>query len=358
MFKQNFIIAFTLIILMTASAADAASRKFISSVSVKKQSDFRFWTKDSKPLKALADYVESVTRRGSKDFIPEKDRIAVFDLDGTLMCETDPFCLDYLMFIYRALYDPSYSPSKEDREVAAAIEEHIQAGKFKLDLWMKQGDASGNVFYGMPLEDYDAYVSGFISRPSLNFTNMKHSEAFYLPMVEVVSYLRSRKFDVYVVSGTDRQILRTLLKGIIDPSKCIGAEFEYIASGNKKDDLYYILQEGDRVCRGHFIRKNTYISKVSNIVREIGRKPVLAFGNTMGDSSMLNYAVFGNKYKSLAFCLIADDNEREFANQRLESSMKDACRRYGWIPVSMKNDFKTIYGENVRRIDPSRKIWK
>ena len=81
------------------------------------------------------------------------------------------------------------------------------------------------------------------------------------------------------------------------------------------------------------------MNKVTAIAREIGKQPVLAFGNSRDDASMLNYAIYGNKYKSAAF----------FA---------DKCRKlaaeYGWNVISMRDDFKTIYGDNVKRVTVSR----
>ena len=91
------------------------------------------------------------------------------------------------------------------------------------------------------------------------------------------------------------------------------------------------------------------MNKVSSIVREIGLKPVLAFGNSSTDASMLNYSIQNNKYKALAFMLCCDDLEREYGNLKKADSMKEASAQNGWIPVSMKDDWKTIYGEDVKR---------
>ena len=118
-----------------------------------------------------------------------------------------------------------------------------------------------------------------------------------------------------------------------------------------KDGLDYLYEKNDEVVRGQFILKDVKMNKVSNIVREIGKQPVLAFGNSSGDSSMFNYTITGNKYKSLAFALLCDDTERELGNMQKAEKMLASCKKYGWIPVSMRNDFKTIYGDNVTRAD-------
>ena len=101
--------------------------------------------------------------------------------------------------------------------------------------------------------------------------------------------------------------------------------------------------------QGGFVIKNLKMNKVSAIVREIGRKPVLAFGNSSGDSAMLNYTINGNKYRSAAFFLLCDDLERELGNLNKAAKCKELADTYGWIPVSMRDDFATIYGEDVTR---------
>ena len=98
------------------------------------------------------------------------------------------------------------------------------------------------------------------------------------------------------------------------------------------------------------------MNKVSAIVREIGFQPVLAFGNTLSDASMLNYTINGNRYRALGFMLLCDDLEREYGNMEKAEKMRRDCKRYGWIPVSMRDDWKTIYGDGVRiRKDGHRK---
>lgn len=84
-------------------------------------------------------------------------------------------------------------------------------------------------------------------------------------------------------------------------------------------------------------------------MQEIGSQPVLSFGNSSSDSSMAEYTVTNNKYKSLAFMVCCDDLVRENGNSEKANEMKQLCGQNGWVPVSMKNDWKTIYGEGVTR---------
>ena len=98
---------------------------------------------------------------------------------------------------------------------------------------------------------------------------------------------------------------------------------------------------------GHNIVKNLQMNKVSIIAREIGVQPVLAFGNSMTDASMVNYTIHGNRHKALGFMLLCDDLVREYGNEAKADKMRRACKENGWIPVSMRDDWKTIYGQGV-----------
>ena len=91
------------------------------------------------------------------------------------------------------------------------------------------------------------------------------------------------------------------------------------------------------------------MNKVALIEQEIGTQPVLAFGNTFSDASMLNYTINGNKYKALGFMLLCDDLEREYGNMQRAEKMRTDSAKYGWIPVSMRDDWKTIYGKHIQR---------
>ncbi len=95
--------------------------------------------------------------------------------------------------------------------------------------------------------------------------------------------------------------------------------------------------------------ENAKTCKVDAIVREIGKQPVLAFGNSATDASMLNYTVYHNKYKALGFMLRCDDLTREYGNLQKAEKMQQACEKYGWVCVSMKDDWKTIYGPQIKR---------
>jgi phosphoglycolate phosphatase-like HAD superfamily hydrolase len=333
-------------------ASEAATREEIAAISVnKKGSNFKYWNKDSAPYKALTSYVKEVTNKDSKYFIPVKDRVAVFDMDGTFLCETAPYYLDHMLFLDRTLHDANYKPSEDDREFALT-----------LDQWLQNRDSSDNlgssaphqssVFAGTTYSEYEAYVKKFIEKPVDGLSPLKWGEAFYLPMIEVMKYLRSNDFKIYVVSGSERELARILVCDLLDiPNEnIIGTDIKTLAAHQgETDGLNYTYQSDDYLVRGGFVIKNLKMNKVSAIVREIGRQPVLAFGNSSGDSAMLNYTINGNKYKSAAFFLLCDDLERELGNLEKAEKCRKLADENGWIPVSMRDDFKTIYGDNVTR---------
>jgi hypothetical protein len=103
------------------------------------------------------------------------------------------------------------------------------------------------------------------------------------------------------------------------------------------------------VLAGQSIIKNLQTNKVTTLASEIGYQPVLAFGNSGTDASLLNYAISNNKYRSMGFMLLCDDLEREYGNEAKAEKMRTASEKNGWISVSMKNDWKTIYGEGVQK---------
>ena len=166
-------------------------------------------------------------------------------------------------------------------------------------------------------------------------------------MIEVISYLKANNFKIYLISGADRDYLRTSAE-IFPVDGMIGTDYRYVATNQGEiDGMDYTLKPEDKVIRGEFVSKDINMNKVSNMAREIGKKPVLAFGNSTGDSSMINFSMRGNKYRTLAFFVICDDLEREFGNIDKANKCKKLADSNGWIQISMKNDFKTIYGDDV-----------
>ena len=313
------------------------------------------WT-DNAPLKTeLTAYIASVTDENSADFISVEDRIAVFDMDGTLCCETDPGYFDHKLLYHRVMEDPDYKDkaSEEEKETAAIIKEYFDTGVYPSGLDVKHGTAVATAFKGMTIDEFDAYVKAYRDTPMESYTNMTNGQAFYKPMLQVIDYLQANDFKVYIVSGTDRLITRGLCDGVIDIplSQMIGSDESFVATNQgDKDGLEYTFSHEDKlITGGEFIIKNLKMNKVSVIEREIGQQPVLCFGNSSGDGAMANYTITDNPYKSGAYLLCCDDLERENGNIEKADKMRLSCEENGWTAVSMKDDWTTIYGDGVTR---------
>ena len=315
------------------------------------------WTAGSASKAALTNYINEITDKNSTKYIPVENRVAVFDLDGTLFCETDPNYFDYCLLKYRVLDDPEYKDKASDfeKEVANKIKEQNETGTSFSGLEVDHGKAVASAFKGMTNAEFNDYIQEFKKQPMPSYEGMTRGEGFYKPMIEVVNYLKANDFDVYVVSGTDRFIVR----GIADNSvldlpnrKIIGSDETLVATGQgDTDGLNYVFTDKDKlVLGGSFIIKNLKMNKVTVIMQEIGQQPVLSFGNSTGDASMAEYVTTNNPYESLAFMLCCDDTERENGNAQKADKMFGLCEEFDWVPVSMKNDWKTIYGDGVKYI--------
>ena len=330
--------------------SDAATRAEISAIKVSKSGNFQYWEKNSATKDKLVSYVKDITNKSSKNFIPIEDRIAVFDMDGTFLCETAPHYFDQMLFIHRAIYDKNYNPPTEERNFAVELEKTIRDKNYKVKLGSSTPHKS-KVFEGMNYKDFNSYVKNFMETPVEGLSNLKWGEAFYLPMIEVMKYLEANDFKVYVVTGADRETCRVLIGDImgIPRNQVIGTDIKILAKNQGDvDGLKYKYTKNDYLVRGEFVIKNLQMNKTSAIYKEIGKQPVLAFGNSSDDLSMLNYTINGNKYKSLGFFVICDDTDREFGKPKRAVSDTELAKENGWTPISMRNDWKTIYGDNVK----------
>lgn len=324
-----------------------------SAKTVEKKDDLtEYWTEGAEPAQALRDYVAAVTDEESEDFIPEEDRIAVFDMDGTLTCETFYTYYDTMMFIEFCLKDHPERVSDELKAVAASIQPGYTADESLARNFAK-------AYAGMTIKELFDYATEFGQKKTSSFNNMKYGECCYLPMVEVVKYLHENGFTIWVISGTERTTSRAIMANsplheYVDPGHVIGTDFEVKIKGYEDvpSNMDFKYVDGDQlVFTGGFIQKDLNANKVIYIEREIGKRPVLAFGNSGSDTSMMNYTISGeNKYKSLAFMVVADDAVREWGKQDW-NEMSEEYRSMGYIPISMKNDFATIYKKGITRSD-------
>ncbi len=314
-----------------------------------------YWTEGCASAENLNAYLMAVTDEASPDFIPVKDRIAVFDLDGTLMCETDPFCFEYMVFSDYVLNHADEVP-KDVLAVAQEIKD--AAGKEKPDgMSTRQASAGAIAYQGKTMDEIAQMVRDFKESEAWGFSGMTRGEAYYKPMVELFNTLLENDFTVYIVTATERNIVREVINGTLDipPSHVIGTEYGYVATGQGEEaDGDYTFQSLDQIVfDGTYGGENAKTCKVDAIVREIGQQPVLAFGNSSGDLAMEIYTIANNPYKSAAYMVVADDGEREYGDEAGAEEKKKSYAEQGIGIISMKDDFKTIYGDDVVKTPPA-----
>ena len=337
-----------------AASNTAPASKNTSASTDNTKATLSFWTDDSPTVARIKEYVADVTNESSPNFIPKEDRVVVSDWDGTLYGELDPIYLDWAMYIHRVLWDSTYTPTQEQIDVAHAIEQVEQTRVFPESLEAQHAKCLAEVFKGMSVEDYYDYVSQFASTDAPKFKGMKRADAYFKPMVELLTYLHDNGFDCYVVSGTDRNVLRMLLPKYfpwLDNAHIKGSVSTVEAAGQAgKDGLDYVWTSTDKpVLGGQLVIKDVKANKPTIIATEIGKQPVVSLGNSSGDYSMANYVVNNNKYKSIALMLCCDDTERDWGELDKAEKMRDACIKNGWHAVSQKDEWKTIYGDGVER---------
>ena len=306
-------------------------------------------------LTALQDYVKDVTDPNSPNFIKEEDRIATFDMDGTFVGELYPTYFEYNLLEYRALDDDSYNAPDDVREAAQNIRDFVRTGKKLPDHFdMIHAYAAAKAYAGMTLAEFDSYVKAYAAREANGFSGMTYGQSFYKPMLEVFDYLKDNGFTYYVVSGSDRFICRALTQSVGIPSnRVIGMDVKLMSSsqGTVEGVDYTMGKAEDLIRTDELIIKNLKTNKVLQITQEIGKVPVLSFGNSGGDCSMHNYALSNPQYKSAAFMLIADDEVRDHANREKALNLGAQWREAGYHVISMRDDFKTIYGYDVVKTD-------
>ena len=312
-----------------------------------------YWPADSAAAQSLRDYVAKVTDPADKaNFIPAKDRIAVFDMDGTLTCETFYTYYDTMMFIEYCLNDHPDKVPADLKQIAADIKPGYTADEALARNFAR-------AYAGMTMEEFCEYAVEFGKRKTDSFNNMRYIDGFYLPMVELVEYLYNNDFIIYVISGTERTTTRAIvanspIRDYVTPNHVIGTDFEVKQKGYEdvSSNMDFKYADGDDlVLTGGFIQKNLNGNKSIYIEREIGQRPVLAFGNSGSDTSMMNYTIDSrNPYPAEAYMVVADDNVREWGTQDWEKKSSEYSAK-GYVPISMKDDFAQIYADDITRAE-------
>lgn len=335
--------------------------------------NFKYWN-TCESLTKLKTFVKETVTPGNKNYVPKVDRIATFDMDGTLFGERSPIYLEWMLFndyydelkkkdpedfriINKVKVPNEYKRKTPEEEIEPFVEVEpiqvyyaiddfkadredkpvIESGTNLVSLEMGEAYLGAQLFSDISIDAYKQMVNEYLEKDAACFNNLKYKDMFYKPMIEVVEFLQQNNFDVYIVSGTDRFMVRTIIQKHlnIESNKVIGM-----------DVSLYCDNDGD-VMRGPELKyKNVKEVKEELIAQEIGKWSILSFGNSSGDIQMHEAALKNKKYHSLAFMNVADDLEREFGytKEQLEDRTKDWGR---FQKFSMKNDWKTIYGKNV-----------
>ena len=307
------------------------------------------WSADSPAMHSIVSFVREITDETSEKYLPPEQRIAVFDLDGTLTGERYPGASTKVMLCYRML---EAGAKEEDAEIVKGIEEAIRNHE-SVDSLIKSSTAkTSGYFAGSPVEDYQAYIRKFLDTPVSGFTGMTYKTRFFEPMVELVKYLTAHDIQVFICSGSERYFVREQiaekLGQWIPPYRVIGTIFTQIAEKQgDTDGSKYTYAPDDRVLlAGGVAVKTVDMNKVTAILNEIGVTPVLTFGNSSGDYAMGQYCV---QHGGKTYILLCDDLERDYGDADVAAKCAEQCRELGFETVSMRDEFETIYGEEVKK---------
>ena len=316
------------------------------------------WKEDSESMKSIVEFVRNSADEKSDGFIPEEDRIAVFDMDGTLYGERFPTYFNDWLYIQRALYDDSYEAPERLKAFARKWENKVLNGVPIENFDEKERRLGPKLYKGLTPDEYTEVVNKFKAMPVWGFSGMTYGEAFFQPMVALVDYLADNGYTVYIVSATYRDAVRVMTEGTlsdrIPAGHVIGTDLLYVASGDKdKDDMFYeFTPEDDLVIAGKLFLKNQKTNKVAMIQQEIGKMPVLAFGNSTGDFSMATYTLQNKKYGGRAYMLLCDDTERDYGDPKVAAEFKEKCDENGFYTVSEKDEFEVLYPDGAEKTEP------
>ncbi len=314
---------------------------------------FPSWNPDSESLRALVDFVMDSTDEASPGYLEPADRVATFDMDGTILCERGPVYLDWCLTLHRVLDDPTYSATEEERDAMRQVRDHAYAdGETYKPEGITKDDLVATAFAGMTPAEFRAYVADFAEKTDVvGFEGMTYDQSFFRPMIEVIDFLHANDFDVWMVSACEREVVRALVGRFGIPfDHVVATDVPYVASGKGDEpaDAYNMGQDEEMLLGAPLDAVECGKSgKPAAIAREIGKRPVLAFGNSTGDYSMLNYAQGNPDHAGMGFFIVCDDTEREYGNAEKAAAFYENAAAEGWTAISMANDWKTIYGDGV-----------
>jgi phosphoglycolate phosphatase-like HAD superfamily hydrolase len=302
---------------------------------------------DGAAKQAIVNFVKATTDKSSPDFVPREERIATFDQDGTLWVEHPMYSqvvysLDRVPAVVRAKpelanVEPFKTVMSGDREAMAKLTTHDLEKILAATLT------------GMTVDTFNAEAKKWTEGAKDGRWKRPYTELTYQPMQEVLSYLRANDFKTYIVTGGGQDFVRVYSEKVygIPPAQVVGTagstKYSYDENGKpiltKEPGL--LLNDNDA-------------GKPEGIHLMIGRRPIAAFGNSTGDQQMLEYTGAGDGLR-LKMLVLHDDAEREYAYGPAQGlpdtkvgpfpqELYDEGKKDGWIVISMKNDWKRIFG--------------
>ena len=318
------------------------------------------WSADSEALASLMQFVSESVDESHAGYIPPEDRIAVFDFDGTLYGERFPTGFNLWFNSWRALHCEGYEAPERLKNYAAQEEARLLYGtEFKVTDADAQKLFNGSgLFEGLTREEYTDLVRRFKEVPVWGFEGMTYGEGCFQPMLSLLGYLHENGYSIYICSGSDRDATRVMTEGKLDQyipaDHVIGTDFLYKASGqgDRNGSAYTMGKDEKLIISGCSDERDVKTNKAIAIQREIGRHPVLVFGNTPGDFSMADYVLQNSRYRAQAYMLLCDDTERDYGDTEIAESFAAQCEAAGYHTVSMRDDFLTVYGGQVHKTAP------
>jgi hypothetical protein len=292
---------------------------------------------DGPARQAIIAFVDDVTRDGSPNYVPPDQRIATFDNDGTLWVE-QPMYTQFAFMIDQVKVAAPRNPQWANNPVYKALAANDLKGalahgeKPLLELLVQ---ANG----GMPVDEYDRSIRQWLATARHPTLKRPYTETVYQPQLELLSYLRTKGFKTFIVSGGTMEFMRPWSQAVygIPPEQVVGSSqgIVFDGSGLMRQPNLHFVDDGP--------------GKPVGIYMHIGQRPILAFGNSDGDLQMLQYTTAGPG-RRLALLVHHDDAQREFAYDRashfgkLDKALDEAGQKK-WVVVSMKKDWKQIFPE-------------
>lgn len=332
--------------LCLGQSAPAAAEVSIATFTPAPNSDPLPSWNDAPAKKSIIAFVEKITKEGSPDFVPVPERTATFDNDGTLWCEK-PMPVQLFFVIDRVKSLAPQHPEWKDKEPFASI---LKGDPKGLMAGGERGlvEALMSTHAGNTTDEFEKIVKDWIATAKHPKTGKLYTEVVYKPMLEVLAYLRAKGFKTYIVSGGGIEFMRPWTERVygIPPEQVVGSSVK--TKFEMRDGTPVLV----RLPEVNF--NDDKGGKPVGIHEHIGRRPVMAFGNSDGDLQMLQWTAAGAGPR---FCLYVhhDDAEREYAYDRTDHLAKldkgwDEAKAKGWTVASMKSDWNRVFSAATSEI--------